>query len=167
MSELNYASALSALDEDFAQASSQTGGSSVPVGRYNAILKEAKIVSRTGGGLALSISFIVTDGPCKGRYAFTSYGLHKNGLPYFKGFLQMIQLPLDKLSNLEKALPLFAGHRCVIDVRQDKQNPQYTRTYVDRYLGMGNLEEYLSAPAQPAAQDDFTEVNEPDDFPFN
>lgn len=34
-------------------------------------------------------------------------------------------------------------------------------------LGMGNLAEYLSTPAQPAAQDDFAEVNEPDDFPFN
>ena len=41
MSELNYASALAALDNDFAQANAQTGNSSVPVGRYNAILKEA------------------------------------------------------------------------------------------------------------------------------
>lgn len=94
MSELNYASALAALDNDFAQANAQTGNSSVPVGRYNAILKEAKIVPRNGGGLSVSISFVVTDGAYKGRYAFTSYGLHKNGLPYFKGFLQMIQLPL-------------------------------------------------------------------------
>lgn len=167
MSELNYAAALSALDSDFASADAQTGGGSVPVGRYNAILKEAKIVSRTGGGLALSVSFLVTEGPYKGRYAFTSYGLHKNGLPYFKGFLQMIQLPLDRLSNLEKALPLFPGHRCVIDVRQDKQNPEYTRTYVDRYLGMGSLAEYLNAPAQPAAQEELTPVEEADDFPFN
>ena len=110
---------------------------------------------------------MVTDGAYKGRYAFTSYGLHKNGLPYFKGFLQMIQLPLTRLSDLEKALPMFPGHRCVINVQQDKKDPQYTRTYVDRYLGMGNLAEYLSTPAQPAAQDDFAEVNEPDDFPFN
>lgn len=166
MSELNYASALSTLDEEFAHASAQTG-SSVPAGRYNAILKEAKIVSRTGGGLALSVSFIVTDGEYRGRYVFTSFGLNKNGLPYFKGFLQMIQLPLTRLSELEKALPLFPGHRCVIDVRPDRQNPQYTRTYVDRYLGMGDLAEVQSAPAQPAAQDGFTEVNEPDDFPFN
>ena len=150
MSELNYASALAALDNDFAQANAQTGNSSVPVGRYNAILKEAKIVPRNGGGLSVSISFVVTDGAYKGHYAFTSYGLHKNGLPYFKGFLQMIP-----------------GHRCVINVQQDKKDPQYTRTYVDRYLGMGNLAEYLSTPAQPAAQDDFAEVNEPDDFPFN
>ena len=148
-------------------ANAQTGNSSVPVGRYNAILKEAKIVPRNGGGLSVSISFVVTDGAYKGRYAFTSYGLHKNGLPYFKGFLQMIQLPLTRLSDLEKALPMFPGHRCVINVQQDKKDPQYTRTYVDRYLGMGNLAEYLSTPAQPAAQDDFAEVNEPDDFPFN
>lgn len=167
MSELNYASALAALDNDFAQANAQTGNSSVPVGRYNAILKEAKIVPRNGGGLSVSISFVVTDGAYKGRYAFTNYGLHKNGLPYFKGFLQMIQLPLTRLSDLEKALPMFPGHRCVINVQQDKKDPQYTRTYVDRYLGMGNLAEYLSTPAQPAAQDDFAEVNEPDDFPFN
>lgn len=167
MSELNYASALAALDDDFASASASTGGGSVPVGRYNAILKEAKIVSRTGGGLALSVSFVVTDGEYKGGYAFTSYGLNKNGLPYFKGFLQMIQLNLPRLSNLEKALPLFPGHRCVIDVRQDKQNPQYTRTYVDRYLGMGNLAEYLGAPASSADPDGLTPVDEPDDFPFN
>lgn len=163
MSELNYASTLAALDDEFASASASTGSGSVPVGRYNAMIKEAKIVARTGGGLALSVSFVVTEGEYKGRYAFTSYGLHKNGLPYFKGFLQMIQLPLTRLSDLEKALPMFPGHRCVINVQQDKKDPQYTRTYVDRYLGMGNLAEYLSTPAQ----DDFAEVNEPDDFPFN
>ena len=162
MSEMNYASALAALDGEFESASAQTGSSSVPVGRYNAILKEAKIVARTGGGLSLSVSFIVTEGAQKGRYAF-----NKNGLPYFKGFLQMIQLPLTKLSELEKALPLFPGHMCVIDVRQDRQNPQYTRTYVDRYLGMGNVEDYLNAPAQSAANDGMTPVEEPDDFPFN
>ena len=121
MSELNYASALAALDGEFESASAQTGGSGVPAGRYNAILKEAKIVARTGGGIALSVSFIVTEGPYKGRYAFTSYGLSKNGLPFFKGFLQMIQLPLTKLSELEKALPLFPGHMCVIDVRPDRR----------------------------------------------
>ena len=113
------------------------------------------------------MSFIVTEGPYKGRYAFTSYGLHKNGLPFFKGFLQMIQLPLTKLSELEKALPLFPGHMCVIDVRPDRKNPQYTMTYVDRYLGMGNVADYLKPPAQPAAQDDLIPVDEPDDFPFN
>lgn len=167
MSEMNYASALAALDDDFASASAQTS-SALPVGRYNAILKEAKIVARTGGGIALSVSFIVTEGPQKGRYAFTSYGLHKNGLPFFKGFLQMIQLPLTKLSELEKALPLFPGHMCVIDVRPDRKNPQYTMTYVDRYLGMGNVDDYRKPSAPPAAQDDFTPAeDEPDDFPFN
>lgn len=167
MSEMNYASALAALDDDFASASAQTS-SALPVGRYNAILKEAKIVARTGGGIALSVSFIVTEGPQKGRYAFTSYGLSKNGLPFFKGFLQMIQLPLTKLSELEKALPLFPGHMCVIDVRPDRKNPQYTMTYVDRYLGMGNVADYRKPSAPPAAQDGFTPVNdEPDDFPFN
>lgn len=167
MSELNYASALATLDGEFEAASAQTGGSGVPAGRYNAILKEAKIVARTGGGIALSVSFIVTEGPYKGRYAFTSYGLSKNGLPFFKGFLQMIQLPLTKLSELEKALPLFPWHMCVIDVRPDRKNPQYTMTYVDRYLGMGNVADYLKPPAQPAAQDDLIPVDEPDDFPFN
>ena len=166
MSELNYASALSALDDAFASASAQTG-SSLPAGRYNAILKEAKIVPRSSGGLSLSVSFIVTEGEYKGRYAFTSYGLHQNGLPFFKGFLQTIRLPLTRLSDLEKSLPLFPGHLCVIDVRPDRKNPQYTQTYVDRYLGMGNVADYLNAPAQPAAQDDFTAADEPDDFPFN
>lgn len=165
MSELNYASALSALDEEFASASANTGSSGVPVGRYNAILKEARIVAR-GNGLALSVSFVVTEGECKGRYTFVSYGLNKNGLPYFKGFLQMIQLPLTRLSELEKALGLFPGHRCVIDVRPDRKNPQYTQTYVDRYLGMGNLEEYLSAPVQSADADGFTPADDADDMPF-
>lgn len=105
MSELNYASTLAALDDEFASASASTGSGSVPVGRYNAMIKEAKIVARTGGGLALSVSFVVTEGEYKGRYAFTSYGLHKNGLPYFKGFLQTIQLPLERLSELEQILP--------------------------------------------------------------
>ena len=104
MSELNYASTLAALDDEFASASASTGSGSVPVGRYNAMIKEAKIVARTGGGLALSVSFVVTEGEYKGRYAFTSYGLHKNGLPYFKGFLQTIQLPLERLSELEQIL---------------------------------------------------------------
>ena len=166
MSELNYASALAALDNDFAQANAQTGNSSVPVGRYNAILKEAKIVPRNGGGLSVSSRLVVTDGAYKGRYAFTSYGLHKNGLPYFKGFLQMIQLPLTRLSDLEKALPMFPGHRCVINVQQDKKDPQYTRTYVDRYLGMGNVEDYLNPQTQPNAQEGFTVINDADDLPF-
>lgn len=166
MSELNYASALAALDDDFASASAQTGGGELPAGRYNAILKEAKIVPRSNNGIALSVSFIVTEGQYKGRYAFTSYGLHKNGLPFFKGFLQMIQLPLTKLSELEKSLPLFPGHMCVISVQQDKQRPQYTNTYVDRYLGMGNIQDYLSPQAQPDAQEDSTAIDNTDDLPF-
>lgn len=167
MNDFNYANALAALDADFASASAQTGSGSVPVGRYNAILKEAKIVARTGGGIALSISFIVTDGEQKGRYAFTSYGLNKNGLPYFKGFLQMLRINLTRLSDLEKALPLFPGHLCVIDVRPDKKDSQYTRTYVDRYLGMGDISQYLH-PAQPAEDaDGFTPVDDADGFPFN
>lgn len=166
MSELNYASALAALDDDFASASAQTGGSELPVGRYNAILKEARIVPRSNNGIALSVSFVVTEGPYKGRYAFTSYGLHKNGLPFFKGFLQMIQLPLARLSELEKSLPQFPGHMCVINVQQDKQKPQYTRTYVDRYLGMGKVEDYLSPQAQPDAQDDYSDIDDTDDVPF-
>lgn len=166
MSELNYASTLAALDNEFASASASTGSGSVPVGRYNAMIKEAKIVARTGGGLALSVSFVVTEGEYKGRYAFTSYGLHKNGLPFFKGFLQMIQLPLARLSELEKSLPQFPGHLCVINVQQDKQKPQYTRTYVDRYLGMGNIQDYLSPQAQPDAQDDYSDIDDTDDVPF-
>lgn len=47
MSELNYASTLAALDDEFASASASTGSGSVPVGRYNAMIKEAKIVART------------------------------------------------------------------------------------------------------------------------
>lgn len=90
MSELNYASALAALDDDFASASAQTGSGNLPIGRYNAILKEAKIVARSNNGIALSVSFVVTEGQYRGRYAFTSYGLNKNGLPFFKGFLQMM-----------------------------------------------------------------------------
>ena len=132
MSELNYASTLAALDDEFASASASAGSGSVPVGRYNAMIKEAKIVARTGGGLALSVSFVVTEGEYKGRYAFASYGLNKNGLPYFKGFLQTIQLPLERLSELEQILPQFTGRRCAINVQTDKQNPQYTRTYVDK-----------------------------------
>ena len=41
MSELNYASTLAALDDEFASASASTGSGSVPVGRYNAMIKEA------------------------------------------------------------------------------------------------------------------------------
>lgn len=163
MSELNYASA---LDDDFASASAQTGSGNLPIGRYNAILKEAKIVARSNNGIALSVSFVVTEGQYRGRYAFTSYGLNKNGLPFFKGFLQMIQLPLARLSELEKSLSLFPGHLCVINVQQDKQKPQYTRTYVDRYLGMGNVEDYLNPQTQPNAQEGFTVINDADDLPF-
>lgn len=166
MSELNYASTLAALDDEFASASAQTGGGELPAGRYNAILKEAKIVPRSNNGIALSVSFVVTEGQYKGRYAFTSYGLHKNGLPFFKGFLQMIQLPLARLSELENDLPQFTGRMCVINVQQDKQKPQYTNTYVDRYLGMGSIEDYLSPQAKPDAQEDFTAVDNTDDLPF-
>ena len=98
MSELNYASALSALDDAFASASAQTG-SSLPAGRYNAILKEAKIVPRSSSGLSLSVSFIVTEGEYKGRYAFTSYGLNQNGLPFFKGF-RVLLISLENLHSL-------------------------------------------------------------------
>ena len=165
MSELNYASALAALDDDFASASAQTGGGELPVGRYNAILKEARIVPRNNS-IALSVSFIVTEGPYKGRYAFTSYGLHKNGLPYFKGFLQTIQLPLERLSELEQILPQFTGRRCAINVQTDKQNPQYTRTYVDKYLGMGDIHEVLGASAPAADADGFTPADDDGDMPF-
>lgn len=166
MSELNYASTLAALDGEFASASASTGSGSVPVGRYNAMIKEAKIVARTGGGLALSVSFVVTEGEYKGRYAFTSYGLHKNGLPYFKGFLQTIQLPLERLSELEQILPQFTGRRCAINVQTDKQNPQYTRTYVDKYLGMGDIHEVLGASAPAADAEGFTPAEDDGDMPF-
>ena len=165
MSELNYASALSALDEEFASASANTGSNGVPVGRYNAILKEARIVAR-GNGLALSVSFVVTEGEYKGRYAFTSYGLHKNGLPYFKGFLQTIQLPLERLSELEQILPQFTGRRCAINVQTDKKDPRYTITYVDKYLGMGDIHEVLGASAPAADADGFTPAEDDGDMPF-
>lgn len=166
MSELNYASTLAALDNEFASASASTGSGSVPVGRYNAMIKEARIVARTGGGLALSVSFVVTEGEYKGRYAFASYGLHKNGLPYFKGFLQTIQLPLERLSELEQILPQFTGRRCAINVQTDKQNPQYTRTYVDKYLGMGDIHEVLGASNSAADADGFTPAEDDGDMPF-
>ena len=112
------------------------------------------------------MSFVVTEGEYKGRYAFTSYSLHKNGLPYFKGFLQTIQLPLERLSELEQILPQFTGRRCAINVQTDKQNPQYTRTYVDKYLGMGDIHEALGASAPAADAEGFTPADDDGDMPF-
>ena len=57
-------------------------------------------------------------------------------------------------------------HLCVINVQQDKQKPQYTLTYVDLYLGMGNVEDYLNPQTQPNAQEGFTVINDADDLPF-
>ena len=54
----------------------------------------------------------------------------------------------------------------MINVQQDKQKPQYTRTYVDRYLGMGNVEDYLNPQTQPNAQEGFTVINDADDLPL-
>lgn len=164
MIELNYASTLAALDQAYADAS--TGSGSIPVGRYTAMIKEAKIVARTGGNLALSVTFVVTEGPCQGRCAFTSYGLTPNGLPFLKGFLQMIQLPLDRLSQLEQVLPQFRGRRCAISVQTDKRDPQYTRTYVDRYLGMGDLSQLQDGPRQAADPQGFTPADDDGDLPF-
>lgn len=163
MNEFDYSKQLEALDDDYAQAEVKEGGGSLPEGKYHAILKEAKIVPRQSGGIALSVSFIVTDGACKGRYAFTSYGLSKTGLPYLKGFLRTLNIKLTKLSALEKALPMFPGHRVAISVVKQKDNPQYTNTYVDRYLGMGNLEDYLGTQAD-AAEDTFRETKEETPF---
>lgn len=56
--------------------------------------------------------------------------------------------------------------KSVINVQQDKQKPQYTLTYVDRYLGMGNVEDYLNPQTQPNAQEGFTVINDADDLPF-
>ena len=150
MSELNYASTLAALDQAYADASAGSG--SIPVGRYTAMIREAKIVARTNGNLALS--------------AFTSYGLTPNGLPFLKGFLQMIQLPLDRLSQLEQVLPQFRGRRCAISVQTDKRDPQYTRTYVDRYLGMGDLGQLQDGPRQAADSQGFTPADDDGDLPF-
>lgn len=170
MNEFDYKQQLQALDDAYASAETREGFASLPAGRYNAILKEARIVPRQSGGIALSVSFIVTEGDYKGRMAFTSYGLNANGMPYLKGFLHTIGVQLDKLSELDESLLLFPGRMVAISVQPQKDNPQYTNTYVDRYIGMGRLEEYLPGGQKSAAasgQDDFSTMDDTEDLPFD
>ena len=51
-------------------------------------------------------------------------------------------------------------------MQTDKQNPQYTRTYVDKYLGMGDIHEVLGASAPAADADGFTPADDDGDMPF-
>lgn len=164
MSEFNY---LENLEGAYGSAAAATGGK-LPDGRYTAILNEARLLDPSDQHPTprFSASFVVTEGEYKGRFLYISFNFNEKGFPYFKAFCQTIGLELPRLMELPDKLPDFSGNICQLTLVEQKNDPRYQNTYVDRYIGTGSVADYLK-PKPVAGGEDFQEVADDDgDIPF-
>ena len=169
MNEMNYEAILGDMDVAYETATARESGK-LPDGRYTAILKEA-VIKESPKGLRLVCSYIVTDGQYTGRMIFDSHNINKDSIDDFKAYVETLDVPLARLSALPKALPLFSGRMVAIRLVTSRANPDYQNAYVNKFIGMGDLEQYLRKPqaaqGQPD-QDGFTPVDmDAQDLPFN
>lgn len=169
MNGINYEEMLGGMDVAYETTTARESGK-LPDGKYNAILKEATL-KEGGNGLRLLCSYIVTDGPYSGRIIFDSHGITADGLEYFKAYVQKLGVQLTRLSALPKALPLFSGRMVTLNLATRKSDPNYQDTYVNKFIGMGDLEQYLRKPQEAQGQpgrEGFTPVDmDAQDLPFN
>lgn len=163
---------LEALESTYAASTEATGGR-VPNGRYQAILNEARLYEPTAEKPVprFSCSFVIMEGAYAGRFLYLDWRLNEKGFPYFKHFVSQVGVDLPRLRMLPDRLAEFRGRICQLSVVEDKNNPQYQRTYLDRFIGTGNPADYLPAKqtAAPAAgpEPDYVPVDDEDgDLPF-
>lgn len=164
MNEMNYEALLSGLDAAYDNAEAQESGK-LPDGKYNCILKEARL-KENDKGLRLSISYIVTDGKYKGRLIFDSQRISEDSVGYLKAYLEKLAVQLARLSALPTALPMFAGRLVSLSLVARSTKPEYQNVYLDRYIGMGRIEDYQKSADEQEASG-FTVVDDQEDLPFN
>lgn len=146
---------LNALENDYQQAETAETGGRLPNGRYVAILNEARLYppDEKKAYPRFSTSWIVTEGPYKGRYIYLSFNFTAQGFPYYKAFAKAMGVELPHLSMLPDHLADFSGKIAQLTLAEQKNDPRYQNVYFDRLLGTGNPSDYLrkAQPAAPAA----------------
>lgn len=161
------------LESTYAASAAATGGR-VPNGRYLAILNEARLHAPTAEKPVprFSCSFVIMEGPYAGRFLYLDWRFDEKGFPHFKRFVGQVSVDLPRLVELPDRLAEFRGKICQLSVTDDKNNPQYQRTYLDRCIGTGDPADYLKdrpAPAGMASEStlDLVPVDDEDgDLPF-
>lgn len=164
---------LANLENTYA-ASEEAVGWRVPNGRYPAILNEARLHAPTAEKPVprFSCSFVIMEGQYAGRFLYMDWRFDEKGFPHFKHFVVQIGIDLPRLVELPDRLDEFRGKICQLSVVDDKNNPQYQRTYLDRCVGTCDPADYLRdrGAAQAAAEDtgpDYVPVDDEDgDLPF-
>lgn len=166
---------LKSYEAEFNAAEQAPDYSTPPVGRYNAILTETRLFEPKPEKPIprLSIDWVIMDGSYKGAHLFMNYNITPQGAPYLKQFHARLGFGSNAtLSQIVDALPRYVGKTAVLSVQTQKNNPQYTNTYLDQVTGMGNVSDYLkpkaAAPNAVAgnAADQFTPVDDSEDLPF-
>ena len=95
--------------------------------------------------------------------------IRDRGFPYFKQFTSLVGVQIPHLRELPDRLDEYSGKICQLSVQDDRNDPRYQRTYLDRYIGMGNVSDYLKPRNQQSAgvaDESFVPVNDEDDIPF-
>jgi hypothetical protein len=153
MSDINVIDALSSLDEDWGVTEAAKGGGLPPDGVYEARIDRFDFVnSKFDGSLQLKTEMEITAGDHGGSRVSIWHDLQdKDRLKYLKGYLETIQIKIEKLSDLQEALG--AALDVVVEVRikttskrVDGEQKQYTNVYVNRFIS--------APPDKPAANND-------------
>lgn len=162
----NYAY-LNALENDYQQAETAETGGRLPNGRYTAILNEARIYppDEKKNYPRFSTSWVVTEGPYKGRFIYLSFNFTSQGFPYYKAFAKSVGVDVPHLAMLPDHLQDFSGKIGQLTLADDRQNPQYQRVFFDRLVGTGQVSDYLK-PKAPASDPDLEPLPDEDDIPF-
>lgn len=161
---------LQSLESDYEQSQAAAAGGRLPNGRYNAILNEARLYppDEKKAYPRFSTSWVVTEGAYKGRFLYMDYNFNEKGFPYFKQFCRLVGVDLPRLMELPGRLGEFSGRICQLSLTDDKNDPKYQRTYLDRFVGTGLVADYLKPRDTDAgASNDFTPVDvDEEDLPF-
>lgn len=158
---------LNALESDYQQAETAETNGRLPNGRYTAILNEARIYppDEKKSYPRFSTSWVVTEGPYKGRFLYLSFNFTPQGFPYYKAFAKGVGVDVPHLAMLPDHLADYSGKIGLLTLADDRQNPQYQRVYFDRLVGTGQVSDYLK-PKAPPADPDFEPLPDEDDVPF-
>lgn len=146
MSEFDY---LNALENTYESSETAAAGGRLPNGRYTAILNEARLYppDEKKPYPRFSTSWVVTEGEYKGRFLYMNYNFNEQGFPYFKQFTQILGVDLPRLMELPSRLGEFSGKICQLTLADQKNDPRYQNTYLDRLLGTGRAADYLKPRA--------------------
>ena len=161
---------LESLEGSYESSEAATSGR-IPNGRYQAILNQAKLYppDEKRPYPRFSVSFVIMDGPYAGRFLYMDWGFTEKGFPYFKQFTNLVGVQVPHLRELPDRLAEYSGKICQLSVQDDRNDPRYQRTYLDRYIGMGNVSDYLKPKNQQAvgaADESFEPLPDEDDVPF-